>query len=204
MALVNILIVLALCWLVAVKAGLNEDYLREHNRLRKDHGTPALILDDSLSKGCEEYAKELAEKEVMAHSTDGGTKYGENLCMRSEKPLQCVQDWYDEIEDYNFDNPGFSMGTGHFTALVWKSAKKLGIGQAKDKQGHYWVVGRYYPPVNVYGKFKENVPRPLSQSGGGGGQGQGHVSSDDNEDNSNMIRVNTILILIALCLLFTN
>ncbi|KAH8344415.1 hypothetical protein KR084_011255, partial [Drosophila pseudotakahashii] len=147
--------------LVAVKAGLKEDYLSDHNRLRKGHGTPALILDDALTKGCEEYAKELAEKEVMVHSSDGGSKYGENLCMRSEKPLQCVQDWYDEIEDYNFDNPQFSMGTGHFTALVWKGAKKLGIGQAKDKQGRYWVVARYYPPVNVHGRFQENVPKPL-------------------------------------------
>nr|XP_036675032.1 uncharacterized protein LOC108006740 isoform X3 [Drosophila suzukii] len=57
MALVNILIVLAFCLLVAVEAGLKEDYLNEHNRLRKLHGTPPLVLDAALSKGCEEYAQ---------------------------------------------------------------------------------------------------------------------------------------------------
>jgi len=43
--------------LVAVEAGLKEDYLNEHNRLRKLHGTPPLVLDAALSKGCEEYAQ---------------------------------------------------------------------------------------------------------------------------------------------------
>ncbi|XP_037730327.1 Golgi-associated plant pathogenesis-related protein 1 [Drosophila subpulchrella] len=199
MALVNILIVLACCWLVAVEAGLEEDYLKEHNRLRKLHGTPPLVLDADLSKGCEEYAKELAKTQNMVHSSGGGAKYGENLCMRSHKALICVQDWYDEIKLYDFDNPGFSMETGHFTALVWKGAKKLGIGQATDKKGYFWVVGRYYPPTNVNGLFKEHVPKPIKDAGHGSGSGK-----DDDEDSSSMVRANTILLLIALCLHFTN
>ncbi|XP_016925773.3 Golgi-associated plant pathogenesis-related protein 1 [Drosophila suzukii] len=202
MALVNILIVLAFCLLVAVEAGLKEDYLNEHNRLRKLHGTPPLVLDAALSKGCEEYAQELAKTESMVHS-DGGGKYGENLCMRSHNALKCVQDWYDEIKSYDFNNPGFSMDTGHFTAVVWKGAKKLGIGQARDKNGHFWVVGRYTPPTNVNGLFKEHVPKPIKDGGGDGGHGHGS-GKDDDEDSSSMVRANTILLLIALCLHFTN
>ena len=30
---------------------------------------------------------------------------------------------------YDFDNGGFSAGTGHFTQVVWKDSVKLGIGQ---------------------------------------------------------------------------
>jgi len=99
--------------------------------------------------------------EKLEHSSSAGQNYGENLCMRSQTPLQCVQDWYDEIADYDFEKPQFAMSTGHFTALVWKNAKKMGIGQAKDKKGYYWVVARYYPPVNVNGQFEENVLPPI-------------------------------------------
>ncbi|EDV48050.2 uncharacterized protein Dere_GG13534 [Drosophila erecta] len=161
MGLVNILIVVALCLPVLVKAGLQEDHLQEHNRLREKHRSPPLTLDSDLSKGCEEYAKELAAKEKLEHSSNAGQKYGENLCMRSEKPLQCVQDWYNEIKSYDFEKGQFSMHTGHFTALVWKNAKKMGFGQATDARGYYWVVARYYPPVNVNGQFKENVVPPV-------------------------------------------
>ncbi|XP_016953816.1 Golgi-associated plant pathogenesis-related protein 1-like [Drosophila biarmipes] len=203
MALVNILIVLAFCWLVAVKAGKKENsYLSEHNRLRKLHGTPPLVLDDALSKGCEEYAKVLAKTGVLKHSSDGGAKYGENLCMRSKNDLQCVQDWYDEIKLYDFSKPGFSMDTGHFTALVWKGAKKLGIGVATDEKGYFWVCGRYFPPTNVHGLFKEHVPKPIKWGGGGSGGGSG--SNDDDEDNSNMVQANSLLVLVALCLHFRN
>ncbi len=42
---------------------------------------------------------------------------------------------YNEIEDYDFDNPRFSFKTGHFTQMVWKSSRKLGIGTAVDYYG---------------------------------------------------------------------
>ncbi|EDW97885.1 Golgi-associated plant pathogenesis-related protein 1 [Drosophila yakuba] len=185
MGLVNILIVMALSLLVVVKADIKEDHLEEHNRLRKKHGSAPLELDDELTKGCEAYAKVLADSGKLEHSSSGG-KYGENLCMRSDKPLECVQNWYDEIKDYDFEKGEFGMKTGHFTALVWKNTNKMGMGQATDSKGYYWVVARYYPPGNVVGQFKENVLPPIK----GAGNGQ--------EGNFNMVQVNTILIFIML------
>ncbi|XP_041673664.1 Golgi-associated plant pathogenesis-related protein 1-like isoform X2 [Drosophila eugracilis] len=143
-----------------VEAGPKENHLKKHNELRRRHGSPDLILDDKLSAQCEAYAKILAKKRQLIHSTDA-KKYGENLCMRSSKPMRCDQMWYDEIALYDYDNPGFSMSTGHFTALVWKNTKIFGYGQAQDKHGFYWVVARYYPPGNYRGEYEENVPRPL-------------------------------------------
>ncbi|KMZ01876.1 Golgi-associated plant pathogenesis-related protein 1 isoform X1 [Drosophila simulans] len=191
MFLVNVLIVL----LVLVIADLQKDHLNEHNRLREKHGSPPLILDDALSQGCEEYAKVLAANERLEHSSSAGQKYGENLCMRSQDPLQCVQDWYDEIADYDFDKPQFGMSTGHFTALVWKNAKKMGFGQAKDKKGYYWVVARYYPPVNVNGQFEENVLPPNKGEGDENGQG-----------NFNSFQVDNIpiIVMLWLCWQFAN
>ncbi|XP_017130639.1 Golgi-associated plant pathogenesis-related protein 1-like [Drosophila elegans] len=201
MAVVNILIVLAFCWLVAVAASPEEDNLNEHNRLREKHGVPALTLDDTLSKGCEEYAQVLAEKGSLAHSGDG-RKYGENLCLRSEEPLKCVQDWYDEIRAYDFDKAEFSLDTGHFTAMVWKSAKQMGHGQAKSKKGVYFVVARYYPPVNILGQFKENVPKPIEDAENDDGNVTA-VCAATVEDKSYMVQANVILILFALCVHLT-
>ena len=64
--------------------------------------------------------------------------------------------WYGEFTDpgYNFANPGFSHGTGHFTQVVWASTQKLGCGSA----GGY-VTCRYDPPgnMNMPGYFEKNV-----------------------------------------------
>ena len=65
--------------------------------------------------------------------------------------------WYDEIKKYNFRNPGFASGTGHFTQVVWVASKEVGIAKATSKTGKHFVVARYYPAGNVIGHFPENV-----------------------------------------------
>ncbi|KAH8349859.1 hypothetical protein KR084_008243, partial [Drosophila pseudotakahashii] len=142
---------------VSVKAGPQEVSLREHNRLRRIHGSPPLTLDASLSKGAEQYALELAAQGSLRHSSGAGEYYGENICRHTD-PVKCVQFWYDEIGSYNFKLASFSKATGHFTALVWRSSRRLGHGQARDKKGIYYVVARYTPKGNVKGRFRENVP----------------------------------------------
>ena len=43
--------------------------------------------------------------------------------------------WYNEVKQYNYNQPGFSMATGHFTQLVWKSSRRLGVGVAYNNDG---------------------------------------------------------------------
>uniref|UniRef100_A0A4W5LIA9 Golgi-associated plant pathogenesis-related protein 1 n=1 Tax=Hucho hucho TaxID=62062 RepID=A0A4W5LIA9_9TELE len=70
--------------------------------------------------------------------------------------------WYDEVKQYNFNRPGFSSGTGHFTAMVWKGSKKLGVGKASAPDGSSFVVARYFPAGNItnQGHFDNNVLPP--------------------------------------------
>ena len=72
----------------------------------------------------------LANRNAMQHRTNN--KYGENLFMTScyKNGSEAVQCWYNEIKDYRFGAQGFAMNTGHFTQVVWKKSRKLGVGCA--------------------------------------------------------------------------
>ena len=62
---------------------------------------------------------------------------------------------------YNFKTGSFSSGTGHFTQVVWKGTKEIGLGRASNTKDNgmvcTYVVGRYRPAGNFMGKFQENV-----------------------------------------------
>ena len=68
--------------------------------------------------------------------------------------------WHSEIKNYDFQQPGFTSGTGHFTVRVWKNTKKISVRKSSLSDGSSFAVARYFPVVNVInqGFFKENVP----------------------------------------------
>ncbi|XP_056123435.1 uncharacterized protein glipr2 isoform X4 [Rhinichthys klamathensis goyatoka] len=76
----------------------------------------------------------------------------------SLKGREAVESWYSEIKDYNFSRPGFTSKTGHFTQVVWKDTKELGVGLATDGNTTF-VVGQYLPAGNISnaGYFERNV-----------------------------------------------
>ncbi|KAM9286138.1 Golgi-associated plant pathogenesis-related protein 1 isoform 1-T1 [Cariama cristata] len=118
-----------------------------------------------LDHGKIRYAEELATTRVLKHSSESANgKCGENLAWASyDQPGKDVADrWYSEIKNYSFQNPGFSSGTGHFTAMVWKNTKKMGVGKASASDGSTFVVARYDPAGNVVnpGYYEENVLPP--------------------------------------------
>ncbi|CAF2997803.1 unnamed protein product [Rotaria sp. Silwood2] len=64
-----------------------------------------------------------------------------------------VKAWYDERYHYNVKN---ESSAPHFSQLVWKNSKELGIGHAYN--GHrLFVVALYKPPGNIRGQFQANV-----------------------------------------------
>lgn len=68
-----------------------------------------------------------------------------------------VRLWYEEVDLYDFKNPGFSARTGHFTQLVWKASSNLGCGIAISDENIIYTVSQYTGPGNVIGQFRGNV-----------------------------------------------
>ena len=136
--------------------------LRMHNQLRAKHHSPPLRLNNEISKIAQKYAQYLADNDMMEHSSNQykGEDLGENLFMCGGYKItgkNMTESWYSEIKDYNFRNPDEYGDTGHFTQVVWKESKELGIGYAKSRSGNYYGVANYYPAGNFIGNYKENV-----------------------------------------------
>ena len=90
------------------------------------------------------------------------SKYGENIAAGTFGSwYEVVNLWGRERKDYNWDKPGFSGATGHFTALVWKATTSLGCGFKQCPGNGITVVCRFSPPGNILGNnnqyFKDNV-----------------------------------------------
>ncbi|ELK13007.1 Golgi-associated plant pathogenesis-related protein 1 [Pteropus alecto] len=143
----------------------NSEVLKAHNEYRQQHGVPPLKLCKKLNQEAQQYSEALASTRILKHSPESSRgQCGENLAWASydQTGKEVADRWYSEIKNYNFQQPGFNSGTGHFTAMVWKNTKKMGVGKASASDGSSFVVARYFPAGNVVnqGFFEENVLPP--------------------------------------------
>jgi len=144
-------------------ASFEADCISRHNELRKMHGASNLRRNAELQKKAQKWAEHLVKIRKLQHSTGNDT--GENIAykyssdLRAFKGREMVDMWYNEIKDYNFNKPGFSSSTGHFTQVVWKDTDEIGVGVAYDGNGTCFCVANYKPPGNFQGEFEQNVQR---------------------------------------------
>ena len=142
--------------------------LQVHNDARKEVGVAPLVWSEKLEQQALKYAKQIARTNNYEHSN---TKDGENLAMfyeyeesnrvktyiYSDTPLyDASMAWYEEIKDYKYSKiKRFRIGPkiGHYTQMVWKDTKEVGIASAISKNGKVYVVARYYPVGNYLGEY---------------------------------------------------
>ena len=149
------------------------------NKLRADHGADPLIMTNDMNQG--------AQRDILfiqcerKHSHDPGL--GQNLAWtwggnQFDGPVSAqavvnqlkamVDGWYNEGKNYKYkleyqQNPG----TGHFTQLVWKASKNIGLGftytTCEGSPGIAFAAN-FSPPGNVtnYGEFPKNVGELIS------------------------------------------
>jgi uncharacterized protein YkwD len=135
-----------------------KEFLDAHNRLRAKHCAAPLTWSKKLADVAQKWANTLRDKGcVFGHSP--GAKYGENLAAGTQgalDPTTTVDMWYDEIKLYKFPNGGFSMQTGHFTQVVWRSTQQVGCGHVTCKGNDVYVCN-YDPAGNWEGKYRSEV-----------------------------------------------
>ena len=130
--------------------------MKHINKYRAMHSAPPLTYSSIISQDSLEWAMHMQSKNVFAHSD---MKYGENIAMMGTSNnmtfmfTHAVDLFQNEFKNYNFEQPGFAMNTGHFTQNVWVGSKELGIGIAPP-----FVVLHFWPRGNVIGLFDTNVP----------------------------------------------
>lgn len=132
--------------------------LSQHNAKRALHqSTEPLSWSTDLQDVAQSYADSYDCSGTLTHS---GKPYGENLALGY--PLYDgttgVIAWYNEIEDYNFSDPGFSESTGHFTQVVWKDTTQVGCGYKNcNNEWGIYLVCNYLAQGNIIGEFADNV-----------------------------------------------
>ena len=120
-----------------------------------------------MNANAEKCAQYYAQKRTIDHSCPYKNGAGENLVggagtwSQADFASMGTKMWYDEVSSYDYNNPGFSMATGHFTQVVWKASTKFGFG-VTTIGGYTAGVGLYSPAGNVQGQFPQNVLRPTS------------------------------------------
>jgi hypothetical protein len=150
-------------------------FVARHNLYRAKHHSPNITNNSSLNSTAQAWANYLAAHQLFEHSTNRHN-VGENIYAyyTTGSPLNAtnlaknaVDSWYNEVSQYNYNHPGFSHETGHFTQVVWKNSHQLGCGTAqgiKQMDGHnyiaLYVVCQYAPAGNVIGQFPQNVLQP--------------------------------------------
>jgi hypothetical protein len=133
------------------------------NIYRTKNQAPPMMWDNTIATFSQNWSYHLDASNTFVHSNT--QLYGENLAYFQGygKDIMtilkiAVDNWYNEISSYDFNNPGFSEATGHFTCLVWVSSIIFGIGITINPNTYVAVVVfNTAPPGNVIGQFRENV-----------------------------------------------
>ena len=140
-----------------------QQVLDHHNKIRKMVNVPPLVFSASLSSYAQQWAEHLASKGSRIYHSDcihpDGRDLGENIFWGSDAESYSVMDasksWYEEKMDYAYAPIGASenKNVGHYTQMVWKGTREMGLGVAYTKKGGIIVVASYYPAGNIIGEL---------------------------------------------------
>jgi hypothetical protein len=62
--------------------------------------------------------------------------------------------WYNEIKNYTYSKIDDSNSNAwHYTQMIWKNTKEVGLGMATCPNGNVVIVANYNPAGNFSGEF---------------------------------------------------
>jgi len=151
-----------------------QEVLAQHNAFRAEQCADPLQRNSTLDDRAQNWTDKIVETGQFVHSNT--TKYGENSFY--QVPFDFNKDngiflfeielkiiffilgatpvivWYNEKANYTVANPGRTL---HFTQVVWKATKIIGVGVRQVSNNGLVVVVNYYPRGNYENQFAQNV-----------------------------------------------
>ncbi|PTB38129.1 hypothetical protein M441DRAFT_60410 [Trichoderma asperellum CBS 433.97] len=155
----------------SIPSSFTSAILNSTNTYRRQYNASSLSWNTTLEK----FATSYLQSDTTCRFAHSGGPYGENLAIGYANATASVEAWGNEEEKYNFNDPGFSEETGHFTQLVWKTTTTVGCGRKLCGTRGWFVVCEYWPRGNVGGEYGEEVDRNIDERGGGGTRLSGPV-----------------------------
>ncbi len=144
------------------KGSFSDRLLAAHNDERRRVGVPALRWNAKLAAQAQDYAKKLAKQGALVHAKNaerGGA--GENLWAGRAgfySAEEMIEGMVDEKRHYksggNFpqvSRTGKWRDVGHYTQVIWRETTDVGCAVVPGG-GNDWLVCRYWPAGNIYGK----------------------------------------------------
>ena len=133
--------------------------LAAHNDLRELVSAPPLTWSPRLAGQARRYAQRLAQQGCQLRHAS--VPEGENLYamwgspeFMPALPFEAASlAWGAEKPHYHGQPIGRGRfeAYGHYTQMIWKDTREVGIASATGKQGCLVVVARYHPAGNVIG-----------------------------------------------------
>ena len=130
-----------------------------HNQLRALHGATPLQWDASCRQDAQQQANACAARRTLFHGNHDNQGQNAHMSNPPADGARSVDDWYSEINDYDFNSGQSKNGrmVGHFTQLVWAETTHVGVARSADG---IWVIANYRPPGNWCGEEAANVGPP--------------------------------------------
>ncbi len=140
-----------------------------HNSYRLPHGSEELKWSGFLAKAATKLAKDLSQKSVTNQQLKPYEAPGTSVMVMPNgdssdigQEAACItaaKGWYDEQKNYKFDQPNLTEKNRHFTQMIWKASRNVGLGTAQASDGKFYFVAMYDPPGNqdTYVGFRKNA-----------------------------------------------
>ncbi|BFZ56092.1 sterol-binding protein [Savitreella phatthalungensis] len=132
-------------------ASFQNQILYAVNSVRSQHSSPFVTWNTQLAADALAYAQ-TCNFDHAPQPADDASKFGETLAAGSTSdPAWYTSLWAQEASLYDYNNPGFSKDTGHFTQMVWQTTSQVGCGFTSGCPGQYpyYLVCRWQAPGNV-------------------------------------------------------